>query len=153
MKRLMRGLLTCSVLALMSGLSLAEDKPVEPVPAKAAPAPICLAGTWSGTWLSHSNGHDGPIEARFVKLCDDQYQVHFEGRFWGLFPFAYDVTLDVTDRKDGVTYMSGSSSLGLLFGTFTYNAEVTETEFVASYCSKDDHGVFSMARCTRCCCE
>jgi len=142
----------CATLLLLSVVAIAEDKPAaEPKPAPAAKAPADLSGHWSGTWLSHSNGHDGPITGDFRKIDDDHYCVHFSGRFWGLFPFDYYVVLTVTERKGDQMTMSGSSNLGFLFGTFSYTAIVTDTNFVASYCSKHDHGVFNMTRCTRCC--
>ncbi len=147
---LRRSLVACATLLLLSAVAIAEDKPAaEPKPALAAKAPADLSGHWSGTWLSHSNGHDGPITGDFRKIDDDHYCVHFSGRFWGFFPFEYDVVLTVTERKDDQLTMSGSSNLGFLFGTFWYTATVTDTSFVASYCSKHDHGVFNMTRCCR----
>jgi len=151
----------------VSGLSAtAQDEPpaaVEAAPAAevdAAPetegatavptAPSDLSGWWTGTWLSHSNGHDGPIRGYFSKISDDQYRVHFDGRFWGVFPFKYSVILTVTERNSDSLTMSGSSDLGLLFGTFRYTATVTDTHFVASYCSRRDQGVFSLSRACQC---
>ena len=149
-----RSLLSFGVLMLLAAVALAEDKPANktppPVP-EAATAPTDLSGHWSGTWLSHSNEHDGPLEGDFVKIDDDHYCVHFRGRFWGLLPFSYRVMLTVTGREGDKVSMSGSSNLGFLLGTFSYQATVTDTEFCASYCSKRDHGVFAMTRCSRCC--
>jgi hypothetical protein len=153
---LRRALVSCATLLILSVAAFAEDKPKAdpppaPKPAPAAKAPTDLSGHWSGTWLSHSNGHDGPITGDFRKIDDDHYCVHFSGRFWGLFPFDYDVVLTVTERKGDQMTMSGSSNLGFPFGTFWYTATVPDTSFVASYCSKHDQGVFNMTRCTRCC--
>ncbi len=151
---LRRSLVACVTLLLLSVVAFAEDKPAaepKPAPAAEAKAPTDLSGHWSGTWLSHSNGHDGPLTGDFRKIDDDHYCVHFSGRFMGLLPFDYDVVLTVTERKGDQMTMSGSSNLGFLFGTFWYTATVTDTSFVASYCSKRDQGVFNMTRCTRCC--
>ncbi len=109
-----------------------------------------LSGWWVGTWLSNSNGHDGPINGYFTRLDDDNYCVHFNGMFWEIFPFQYNVVLKVTERSDDGVTMSGSSNLGLLFGTFSYTAEVTDTDFSASFRSNLDHGVFSMKRWQPC---
>lgn len=141
-------LLSLSVVAIAADQSAAEPKPA---PAPVAKAPTDLSGHWSGTWLSHKDGHDGPISGDFRKMDDDHYCVHFRGRFWGLFPFEYDVVMTVTERKDDALTLSGSKDLGFLFGTFSYTARVTDTCFVASYCSEHDHGEFRMTRCTRCC--
>jgi hypothetical protein len=119
-----------------------------PAPA-AASAPLDLSGCWSGTWLSHRDGHDGPITAHFTKRDDEHYCVHFRGKFWKCFPFKYTVVLTVTERTEDAVKLAGSSNLGLLFGTFWYEATATDTEFVAHYCSKHDRGVFTMCRCCR----
>ena len=99
--------------------------------------------------LSHRDGHDGPITAHFTKMDDDRYCVHFRGKFWKCFPFKYTVVLTVTERTEDSVKLAGSSNLGLLFGTFWYEATATDTEFVAHYCSKHDRGVFTMCRCCR----
>ncbi len=150
-------LIRVSRLLLLSAVAIAEDKrppnrsrlqfQLRPPPPK---LPTDLSGHWSGTWLSHSNGHDGPITGDFRKIDDDHYCVHFDGDSGGLFPFEYDVVLTVTERKDDKLTMSGSSNLGFLFARFRTTRTVTDTCFTASYCSKHDHGVFNMTRCTRC---
>jgi hypothetical protein len=174
----MRLTLTCIGFVLMSSLTIAQEKPVVQAEAKAsvkltastsdadakpaaaaaaesktedpAAASDDLTGWWTGTWLSHTNGHNGPINGYFTKIDDDHYCVHFNGMFWEIFPFQYNVVLSITERdKDSIT-MSGSSSLGLLFGTFSYTAKVTGKDFTASYCSNLDNGVFSMARWQPC---
>ncbi len=131
---------------LAASYAIGEDKPATPAPA-VVKAPTDLSGHWNGTWLSHTNGHDGPISACLRKLDEDNYSVHFSGRFWGLFPFEYSMVLTVTERKEDALILSGSKNLGLLFGTFSYTATVTDTEFNANYCSRHDNGVFSMSRC------
>ena len=42
--------------------------------------------------------------------------------------------------------LSGSSRLGPILGTFTYNAEASACEFVATFESRNDHGVFILTR-------
>ena len=176
--RCMRLTLTCIGFVLMSSLTFAQEKAVVQAEAKASvkiteatadaeakpaaavaaesktpdPAEVSddLSGWWTGTWLSHTNAHTGPINGYFTKIDDDHYCVHFNGTFWEIFPFQYNVVLGITERnKDSVT-MTGSSSLGLLFGTFSYTAKVTEKDFTASYYSNLDQGVFSMARWQPC---
>lgn len=105
-----------------------------------------LAGWWTGTWLSHMNNHTGPINGHFTKLDDDNYCVHFNGMFWEVFPFEYNVVLTVTERKKDSVTMSGSQSLGLLFGNFSYEADVTDKEFSATFKSALDWGVFNMTK-------
>ena len=120
-----------AVVALLGATyAIGDDKPTQPA-APVAKAPTDLSGHWSGTWLSHTNGHDGPIQACLRKIDDDNYSVHFNGRFWGLFPFQYDMVLTVTERREDALILSGSKNLGLLFGTFSYTATVTNTDFTA----------------------
>lgn len=136
------------VVMLTAAYAIGEDKPATPAPtAPAATAPTDISGRWDGTWLSHTNGHDGPISASISKLDDDNYSVHFSGRFWGLFPFEYDMVLTVAERREDALVLSGAKNLGLLFGTFSYTATVTKSEFNAWYCSRHDGGVFNMSRC------
>ncbi len=105
-----------------------------------------LSGSWSGSWESYQSGHDGPMKATFCQIGEGCYEVRFKGRFWGVLPFKYNVTLSVTEVRDGVVYLSGSQRLPL-FGTFRYSAQATETCFSASYCAKKDHGAFTLSRC------
>jgi hypothetical protein len=105
--------------------------------------------TVTGT-VTGSRGESTDRSVRALERIDENnYCVHFSGKFWGLFPFEYDVMLTVVERKEDSVTMSGSKNLGLLFGTFSYNATVTETTFNASYCSRKDHGVFHMTRVCR----
>lgn len=163
----------CLAVVLSNSLASAQDKKAEPKkkapaataakaePAKKAEKPAAkkkaseekpqaeskdLTGWWTGTWLSHTNGHNGPINGYFTKLDDDNYCVHFNGMFWEVFPFEYNVVLTVTERKKDAVTMSGSQSLGLLFGNFSYAATVTDKDFSASFTSALDRGVFTMTR-------
>ena len=153
---------------VMSSIANAQDAPADatadsPAPKREAAAeqapgeePVAepekkdLSGWWTGTWLSHMNGHDGPINGYFTKLDDDNYCVHFNGMFWEIFPFQYNVVLSVTERSKDSVAMSGSSNLGLLFGTFSYTAKVTDKDFTASFRSNLDRGVFTMTRWQPC---
>jgi hypothetical protein len=99
--------------------------------------------------LSHYNGHHGPLSATFCRIDDTHYEVRFRGRFLKVVPFRYNVVLEVTGYSGDKVLLSGASNLGPILGTFSYSAEATDTQFVASFCACKDHGVFSM---TRCCC-
>lgn len=112
-----------------------------------APAVLSLAGHWSGSWYSCSTGHRGPLFAEFCPLSTGDYRVNFRGRFFRILPFRYSVVLHVVDQQEGVVYLQGQSYLGRLFGTFTYEATATESEFRADYRSCDDRGVFTLKKC------
>lgn len=106
-----------------------------------------LTGKWSGRWSSDTSGHSGPLRARFREISDCQYRVTFSGRFWVVVPFLYPVTLDVTGYAADKVLLSGSSRLGPVLGTFTYSAESTATDFVATFESRNDRGSFVLSRC------
>jgi len=105
-----------------------------------------LSGSWCGSWESSCTGHHGPLRACFSKCGDSQYFVTFSGRFFKIMPFRYSVTLDAVDEGDTVK-LSGSSFLGRLFGTFTYQADATSSEFNAAYSSCKDQGCFRLHKC------
>lgn len=114
-----------------------------------------LSGFWRGGWESYNTGHCGPLKASFCKICDDQYSVIFRGRFFKIIPFRYAVVLNVVGEEDGKVKLAGSNYIGRRFGTFDWEAEATETEFVARYTSCRYVGEFSLCRCSTCptCCK
>jgi hypothetical protein len=113
--------------------------------AQAAPAQE-VAGQWRGRWFDTKSGHQGPLKATIVKCDDARYNATFTGRFFGVFPFRFGAVLTVTGQEGDAVLLSGSSNLGLLFGTFTYSARVTSTCFVADFCSARYQGRFVMER-------
>ncbi len=108
---------------------------------------IDLSGCWSGTWQSCVTPHKGPLNAEFVRLDANSYEVFFNGRFFKLFPFKYSVVMTATEQN-GVVTLSGSKYLGRMFGTFSFNATATDCNFNANYTSCKDSGCFVMTRCT-----
>jgi hypothetical protein len=105
-----------------------------------------LSGRWpSGCWQSDATGHKGPLRATFRPQEDGDYRVTFRGRFWGVIPFLYSITLHVTGQQGDRVMLSGSSNLPL-FGTFTFTGEASATEFNATYESRNDRGVFHLSR-------
>jgi hypothetical protein len=118
--------------------------------AHAAPAQE-VAGHWRGQWNDTKSGHKGPLKANIVKCDDAHYRATFTGRFFGVFPFRFSTVLAITGHEGDAVLLSGSSNLGLLFGTFTYNARVTANCFVADFCSARYQGRFVMERdCSSC---
>lgn len=105
-----------------------------------------LCGSWSGCWEDCKSGHHGPLNATFVPCGDDHYRVTFTGRFFKIFPFRYSVVLNVTGRERDKVFLSGENKLAF-FGTFTYSAEATCTDFVASFHSCRYDGRFVLKRC------
>jgi hypothetical protein len=117
------------------------------LPARAdEPAPD-LSGRWpSGSWRSETTGHTGPLRATFHRRDDGDYRVIFRGRFWGVVPFRYGITLHVIGQQGDTVSFAGSSGQGPILGTFTYSGEASATDFQATYQSRNDHGVFLLSR-------
>ncbi|WP_020476049.1 hypothetical protein [Zavarzinella formosa] len=114
------------------------------VPAPVSPS-VDMSGNWSGTWLSQSSGHKGPLNGTFTKIDDNTYAAKFRGRFFAVIPFRYSVNLNVVGSDPDHLYLSGSSRLPL-FGTFQYSAVATPTDFKADYTAKRDRGQFNLQR-------
>jgi hypothetical protein len=89
------------------------------------------------------------MRAEFTRCGDSQYRVDFAGRFLKILPFRYSVTLDVVEEHGDCVTLAGSSYLGRMFGTFTYQASADACRFTANYCSKKDSGQFQLSRVTR----
>ena len=116
------------------------------LPASRADCPIDLSGQWAGNWRSCTSGHSGPLKATVCKCDETHYQVRFRGRFFGVIPFRYEVTLEVVGQDKDRVFLSGEAYLGHLFGTFHYQAEATDCEFRATYTSCRDNGTFCLTR-------
>jgi hypothetical protein len=107
---------------------------------------IDLSGRWRGTWQSETTGHSGPLNGRFRKLDDSRYRVWYTGRFAGIVPFFYPVTMNVVQRDCNQLILAGSTKLGPIFGTFEYSAVVTPGYFDSRFQSKSDSGRFQLHR-------
>ena len=105
-----------------------------------------LSGHWSGHWISCTSGHKGPLHADFCKICETKYRVTFKGRFFVIFPFRYQVMLNVVSDDGEHVTLAGTSYLGRIYGTFRYNATATCTDFVSRYDSCKDDGKFVLHR-------
>ncbi len=105
-----------------------------------------LSGKWSGTWRSEISGHHGPLKAKFAVIDDSKVQARFNGRFFKLIPFHFNVTLEIVKNVDGVPTLKGKENLGRTLGTYTYNATYSNGKFVAKYSTEKDKGVFEVGR-------
>ncbi|MCI0705079.1 MAG: hypothetical protein L0241_28800 [Planctomycetia bacterium] len=110
-----------------------------------APSVPQLSGTWSGYWISDTNGHNGPLHARIRPISPDEYRVTFRGRYRVVIPFRYTTTMDVVGTGDGVIVLAAERPVGRR-GTFRMNATVTSTDFNATFNSRRDHGRFVLTR-------
>jgi hypothetical protein len=148
-------LVLCLAVVLHFGLVQADEAAksaaYEAAPVVQAVPAVDLTGTWTGTWCSGGNGHHGPMTAEFSAGCHGCYDVRFRGRFCAIIPFSYRTTLKATVNADGSVSLSGSRRLGLLMGTFSMQGTVSGDRLQANYCSKQDHGTFTLSRTATCC--
>ncbi|HLW67587.1 MAG TPA: hypothetical protein VKS79_19885 [Gemmataceae bacterium] len=89
--------------------------------------------------------HHGPLSARFEKIDDCHYLVHFHGRAAKIMPFYYTVAMTVTGC-DGVTVFLSASRQLPIFGTFECCASANGCRFEARYSASNDQGVFRLER-------
>lgn len=112
-------------------------------------APDGIEGAWTGTWLSHSNGHRGSLQAIIERTPDGRYQTRFHATFWKLFSAKYKVDLKAV-KDDGHYQLSGQEDLGRWLGwklgEYRYAGTATATNFSCGYESSGDRGVFEMKR-------
>jgi len=105
-----------------------------------------LSGKWNGTWRSEINEHAGPLKAKFTVVEDSKVQARFNGRFFKLIPFHFNVTLEIVKNENGVVTLKGKENLGRTLGTYTYNATYSNGKFIAKYSTEKDKGVFEVSR-------
>jgi hypothetical protein len=86
------------------------------------------------------------MTASFCKVGDECYEATFRGRFFKLIPFQYTAILRVVGYEGDRVLLAGSHRLGPVMGTFYYTAWASDTQFVATYRSKNDHGQFVLSR-------
>ena len=104
-----------------------------------------LSGRWSGRWVSDTNGHTGPLNARFRQIDASTYRVAFHGRFAKVVPFWYTTKLHVAGADDGMVQLTARQQLPFL-GAYRTTASATATQFEANFSSRSDAGRFVMSR-------
>jgi len=105
-----------------------------------------VSGNWKGSWISHTNGHHGNLNARIRQVDCNHYRAVFRGTFFKVIPFRYSAKLEVVEQQPGYTRLSGSQRLGPPMGDFGYEAIVSGNQFQATFHSKKDRGVWQMTR-------
>src|SRR5262245_50661239 len=94
-----------------------------------APCVDITGGGWSGRWTSCTTGHTGPLKARVIKKDCSHYRFIFRGTFRKIIPFRYAATLNVVGQQGDTILLAGQFPVPF-YGTFHYDAEVTETHFL-----------------------
>jgi hypothetical protein len=139
------GLLLLGSRCLLAQESVAHDSVVSGGTVSAIATPS-LNGSWTGSWNSHTTGHQGPLSASIRPAADGTYQANFQGKFFKVIPFRYQMRLQVVASGDGFVELAGSKKLGPLMGYYSYRAVVQGDSFQATYNTKRDRGTFQMRR-------
>lgn len=108
-----------------------------------------LEGRWSGSWLSHHNGHRGALRCIMRPTGEaGQVEAWFDSRYAKILQFKMKTTFDAKPVPGavGTWTFSGTENLGRLFGEYTWTGAVRGDAFESTYRSKHDHGIFTMNR-------
>jgi hypothetical protein len=105
-----------------------------------------MAGRWEGTWASDSKPIKGGLSANIEKVSQGVYHASFTSETeFGLTDES--VCVFHVAPKEGLWEFEGKEYLGILKGgTYTYKGTVNGEEFVCSYDSTFDKGMFRMRR-------
>lgn len=111
-----------------------------PIPANS------IEGPWTGSWLSHGNGHHGELRCVIepdTKSNGDRiflYHAIWGGVLSGDFESVHHVK-----QQGGNATFTADSHLGI-YGQFHAEGTIKNGHFKASYKAAGDHGVFEMKR-------
>ena len=114
--------------------------------AKTTPPAGSIAGAWEGYWLSNSNGHTGKLRCIITPQTGDQYDFHYWATFWKVFSYSYRAQFTVQKTND-LYILHGKKDLGYWAGgAYTHDGQGSATNFVSTYHSKYDAGIFHLQR-------
>ena len=111
---------------------------------------LSLVGRWEGTWTSDETGHTGGLRCIITGGGHGEYAARYHATYgWCIFQFAFEYTLPTTAIRQGSAWMlHGSAFLDswIASGLYSYEARVEGDDYIASYRSSFDHGIFRMKR-------
>jgi hypothetical protein len=107
-----------------------------------------LLGSWDGTWHSDPSGHAGGLRC-IISRTDSGFSSRYYATFTFLLPLSFEYSVPITALKDGDSWrFRGSAEIDYVIagGLYEYEGLVAGDEFVASYRSNFDSGIFRMKR-------
>lgn len=114
--------------------------------APAQPPADLMAGGWEGTWASDSKPLKGKLSASIENLSQGAYRASFTSET-GFGTTDKSVCVFRVTPKSGLWAFEGKENLGVFKGgTYTYKGTVDGEDFVCTYDSTFDKGVFRMRR-------
>ncbi len=125
------------------------------VPRTSADGYSDLLGCWEGTWQSDENGHTGTLRCIFTRGNSGYDARYYATYAWLCLPLGFEYVIPTTavsvgapHARGGAWTLRGSAELGCFIagGLYEYEARVENGEYVATYRSDFDHGVFRLKR-------
>ena len=114
--------------------------------APSPPPADLMAGAWEGTWASDSKPLKGRLSASIEKLPDGAYRSSFTSET-GFGTTDKSVCVFRVTPQGGLWEFEGKEDLGFFKGgTYVYKGTVDGKDFVCTYDSTFDKGVFRMRR-------
>jgi hypothetical protein len=104
-----------------------------------------LTGRWQGTWVSEVNAHHGQLRCVVTQTNGPEYLAHFRATYQAVLHFSYNVNLQAEKEGDAFQFQ-GEADLGWAGGIYHYAGRADGSNFVSSYSSASDHGMFQMKR-------
>ena len=125
------------------------------VPGTSADPYSDLLGCWDGTWQSDENGHTGLLRC-IITRGNSGYEARYYATYtWWGFPFGFEYVIPTTAVAEGPLRprggpwkLRGSAELGcwVAGGLYEYEARVEGSDYVATYRSSFDRGVFRLKK-------
>jgi hypothetical protein len=105
-----------------------------------------MEGRWQGVWVSDVNGHTGALRCLISQKEQGRYRARFHATYAKVFTFGYTVLLQ-TETTNQLVRFQGEANLGWLAGgKYQYAGTADDTNFLATYSCKYDHGTFRLTR-------
>jgi hypothetical protein len=111
-----------------------------------APSENSIEGPWEGTWSSDANHHHGSLRCLIVHDTNSLYQARFRATYASMFHFSYTVPLEVQPHFGGWEFNGEANLSKLAGGNYYYEGRATPTNFLSTYRSAADHGIFELKR-------
>lgn len=138
-------------LLLAAGCSSGFDRDFDEARSKPESA-AALVGSWEGSWHSDPSGHAGGLRC-IVTRSDSGYRSRYYATFTFLvLPLSFEYEIPLRVLQDGEAWRFRGSAVIDYFvagGLYEYEGLVSGDEFVASYRSSFDSGVFRMKRAAK----
>jgi hypothetical protein len=114
-----------------------------------------LTGRWEGTWQSDENGHTGSLRCIITRKDSDYLARYYATYTWCFLPLSFEMAIPTTAQPEGPAKAPGGAwklrgsaelSCWVAGGLYEYEARVEGGEYVATYRSSFDRGVFRLQR-------